>query len=84
MTQILAAPDFVRGQGLLTDVREVARSIGNLGKRLISCSTTVSENHQEVRRKIEIRHVHALWYRSPCFLQVGTSTQTCSAPRALV
>ena len=65
MTQILAAPDFVRGQGLLTDVREVVRSIGNLGKRLIPCSTTVGEDHQEVRCKIGIRHVRALWYRSP-------------------
>ena len=58
MTQLLAMPDFARGQGFLTDAREVDRSIGNIAKRLIPCSTTLSKDHPEVRFGMKTSHVY--------------------------
>ena len=57
MTQILAVPDFAHGQGFLTDVKEVVRSIGSASKRLVPCFKTVSGDCQEVRFGVKPLHV---------------------------
>ena len=48
MTHVLAAPDFVRGPGLLTEVRGAIRSIRHVTRRLHSNAVTSSEDTQEV------------------------------------
>ena len=58
MTHILAVPEVARGQGLVLDVREVVRSILNVSKRLMPCSTNVNEDCQEVRFGMKTLHVH--------------------------